>query len=89
MHVRRLFINGKTNKSYPNIHNLIRIGDIFAVTIDDLIRNDKNLQDQISIDKVKSFETFSDPGFYIGIALILSSSLMNYYLLFHDCRTCI
>lgn len=40
------------------------------ITIDDLISNDRDLQNKINIDENNSFEHFSDLGFYIGIVFI-------------------
>lgn len=67
---RQAVYKWEAHKGYPDIHNLIRLSDMFDVTIDDLIRSDKKLQDKISIDEERSFEQFSDPGFYIGIVLV-------------------
>ena len=60
----------ESGRGYPDIQNLIRISDLFGVTVDDLIRNDKKLQDQISIKEEVSIEQFGDPGFYLGMILV-------------------
>jgi len=66
----------ETDKGYPDISNMIKISDMFQVTIDDLIKNDKTLQEKIKIDEKKDFmEELSDPGFYIGLILILIGTL--------------
>ncbi len=84
---RQAVYKWEANKGYPDIHNLIRISDIFNVTIDDLIRSDKDLQDKISIDEEENFDQFSDPGFYIGIMLVFLSiyisndSLSNMFMI--------
>ena len=55
---------------------MIKISDMFQVTIDDLIKNDKTLQEKIKIDEKKDFmEELSDPGFYIGMILFLIGTL--------------
>lgn len=73
---RQAVYKWEADKGYPDIENLINISDLFEVTIDELIRNDKKLQDKITIDEEKTFDKFSDPGFYIGLALVLIGSLL-------------
>ena len=73
---RQAVYKWESNKGYPDIENLIRISDIFEVTIDELIRKDKALQEKISIDDDGSFDKFSDPGFYIGMVLIFLGVLV-------------
>ncbi|GAA0428936.1 hypothetical protein GCM10008934_18240 [Virgibacillus salarius] len=70
---RQAVYKWETNKGYPDIVNLIRISDIFEVTLDELIREDKDLQDKITIDEEEYFEKLSDPGFYIGIIILFIS----------------
>lgn len=77
LHVSRQAVyKWETNKSYPDIENLIRISDLFNITIDELIRGDKQMQKTISIDDDELFDEFSDPGFYIGMILILVGVLI-------------
>lgn len=73
---RQAVYKWESNKGYPDIENLIRISDIFDVTIDEMIRKDKALQNKISIDDEKNFEQLSDPGFYIGMILIFLGALV-------------
>ncbi|WP_082197157.1 helix-turn-helix domain-containing protein [Bacillus sp. FJAT-27916] len=67
---RQAVYKWESGRGYPDIQNLIRISDLFGVTVDDLIRNDKKLQDQISIKEEVSIEQFGDPGFYLGMILV-------------------
>ncbi|SHH26042.1 helix-turn-helix domain-containing protein [Virgibacillus chiguensis] len=77
LHVSRQAVyKWETNKSYPDIQNLIRISDLFNITIDELIRGDKQMQKTISIDDDELFDELSDPGFYIGMILILVGVLI-------------
>ncbi|MEF2290922.1 helix-turn-helix transcriptional regulator [Virgibacillus dokdonensis] len=77
LHVSRQAVyKWETNKSYPDIQNLIRISDLFNITIDELIRGDEQMQKTISIDDDELFDQFSDPGFYIGMILILVGVLI-------------
>ncbi|SFM12736.1 helix-turn-helix transcriptional regulator [Salibacterium qingdaonense] len=68
---RQAVYKWETNKGYPDIQTLIKISGIFEVTIDDLIKNDKKLQNKIKVDEDESFDQFSDPGFYLGMILVL------------------
>ncbi|CAM3537377.1 helix-turn-helix domain-containing protein [Marinicrinis lubricantis] len=69
---RQAVYKWESNKGYPDIQNLIAISDLFEVTIDELIREDHDLQNKISIDEdEESFEQLSDPGFYLGLVIIL------------------
>ncbi|WP_077303087.1 helix-turn-helix domain-containing protein [Virgibacillus pantothenticus] len=71
LHVSRQAVyKWEANKGYPDIQNLIRISDLFGITIDELIRGDKKMQETISIDEGELFDQLSDPGFYLGILLI-------------------
>lgn len=68
---RQAVYKWEANKGYPDIDKLIKISDVFNVTIDDLIKKDKIMQKKISIDEAESFEQFSDPGFYLGATIAL------------------
>ncbi|API92608.1 hypothetical protein J32TS6_18050 [Virgibacillus pantothenticus] len=71
LHVSRQAVyKWEANKGYPDIQNLIRISDLFGITIDELIRGDRKMQETISIDEGELFDQLSDPGFYLGILLI-------------------
>src|SRR5690625_3170717 len=75
---RQAVYKWEANKGYPDIDRLIKISDIFNVTIDDLIRKDKKMQKKISIDEAESFEQFSDPGFYLGLTITLIGILTDF-----------
>lgn len=40
----------ESNRGYPDIQNLITIGDVFGISLDDLIKNDKKLKNKIILD---------------------------------------
>ncbi len=40
----------ESNRGYPDIQNLISISEIFGVSLDDLIKNDKKLKNRIILD---------------------------------------
>ena len=68
---RQAVYKWESNRGYPDIDNLIRISDIFNVTIDELIRNDKDMKDKISIDEEQAFESLDDAGFYLGMIMVI------------------
>lgn len=40
----------ESNRGYPDIQNLITISDVFKISLDDLIKNDKELKSKIILD---------------------------------------
>lgn len=74
---RQAVYKWEANKGYPDIANLIEISNIFEVTIDELIKEDEDLQKEISSDD-DSFEQLSDPGFYLGTAIVFIGILTDY-----------
>lgn len=68
---RQAVYKWESNRGYPDIDNLIRISDIFNVTIDELIRNDKDMKNKISIDEEQAFESLGDAGFYLGMLMVI------------------
>ncbi|KIH71375.1 DNA-binding protein [Salinicoccus roseus] len=68
---RQAVYKWESNRGYPDIDNLIRISDIFNVTIDELIRNDKDMKNKISIDEEQAFESLGDAGFYLGMIMVI------------------
>lgn len=68
---RQAVYKWESNRGYPDIDNLIRISDIFNVTIDELIRNDKDMKNKISIDEEQAFESLDDAGFYLGMIMVI------------------
>ncbi|HDV8363778.1 TPA: helix-turn-helix transcriptional regulator [Bacillus cereus] len=69
---RQAVYKWESNKSYPDIDNLILLSDLYEVTIDELIKGsgdaredlDKNDKDECEDDEGNDF------GFFIGIVLI-------------------
>ncbi|SDC08034.1 Helix-turn-helix [Terribacillus halophilus] len=69
---RQAVYKWETNKGYPDIDNLIQLSNLFEITIDELIKGDSLFQKKITIDdQKKSKDHFSDPGFYLGILLLV------------------
>ena len=40
----------ESNRGYPDIQNLITISELFGISLDDLIKNDKKLKNKIILD---------------------------------------
>ncbi|MDU9692061.1 helix-turn-helix transcriptional regulator [Priestia aryabhattai] len=66
---RQAVYKWENNKGYPDIENLIKLSELYNVTLDELIKGDQSFQSKIAIDQKKS-EDFSDPGFVVGIILV-------------------
>lgn len=66
---RQAVYKWENNKGYPDIENLIKLSELYNVTLDELIKEDQSFQSKIAIDRKKS-EDFSDPGFVVGIILV-------------------
>ncbi|AJA46288.1 transcriptional regulator [Clostridium pasteurianum DSM 525 = ATCC 6013] len=63
-------------KSYPDILNLVKLSDIYNISLDDLIKEDVDLQKNLSNkNKINYFYIF-----LCGIVLECLSSIISYYL---------
>ncbi|MEB4860854.1 helix-turn-helix domain-containing protein [Priestia megaterium] len=68
---RQAVYKWESNKGYPDIENLIKLSDLYNVTLDELIKDDRSFQKKIVIDQKKNkIEDLSEPGFVIGIILV-------------------
>ena len=72
----RLYVSNKTvskwerGAGYPEIPQLVRLADLFGVTLDSLIRGEKNgiaVAGNILTDEVKIIESFPEKGMLVGI----------------------
>ena len=72
---RQAVYKWENNKGYPDIQNLLRLSEIYETTIDELIKNDPTLQRKIDDNQDESKELDDEemlnPGFYIGIVIII------------------
>ncbi|MGM0890757.1 MAG: helix-turn-helix domain-containing protein [Bacillota bacterium] len=68
---RQAVYKWENNKGYPDIENLIKLSELYEITLDELIKNDRTFQKKISIDEDKKKENdLTGPGFYIGIIFV-------------------
>lgn len=75
---RQAVYKWESNKGYPDIANLIEISELFDVSIDELIKKDKDLQKEMASDEKDLFEKVSDPGFYLGFLLFAIGFLTDF-----------
>ncbi|WP_176585784.1 helix-turn-helix domain-containing protein [Priestia megaterium] len=69
---RQAVYKWENNKGYPDIENLIKLSELYEITLDELIKNDHTFQKKISIDEdKKKCNDLSGPGFQIGLLMIL------------------
>ena len=50
---RQAVYKWENNKGYPDIENLIKLSELYEITLDELIKNDRTFQKKISIDEDK------------------------------------
>ncbi|MFE4042383.1 helix-turn-helix domain-containing protein [Priestia sp. YIM B13490] len=73
---RQAVYKWENNKGYPDIENLIKLSELYNVTLDELIKGDQSFQSKIGIDRKKS-EDLSDSGFIIGIILVFAGLFLD------------
>ncbi|HFK1465166.1 TPA: helix-turn-helix domain-containing protein [Bacillus cereus] len=70
---RQAVYKWESNKSYPDIDNLILLSDLYEVTIDELIKGSGDAREDLDKkdkDEREDDEEGNDFGFFIGIILI-------------------
>ncbi|MEK4503845.1 helix-turn-helix domain-containing protein [Bacillus sp. FSL R12-0069] len=67
---RQAVYKWESNKSYPDIDNLILLNELYEVTIDELIKGSEGAGEELDKkdkDKCKDDDEENDLGFFIGI----------------------
>ncbi len=77
IHVSRQSVSKwETGKNYPSIEVIIDLSDLFGITIDELLRSDKELKEKVIQDskqlKYPKWKLFFDSVFLIGAFLLVS-----------------
>lgn len=70
---RQAVYKWESNKSYPDIDNLILLSELYEVTIDELIKGSEDVRgelDKKDKEECEDDDDENDFGFFIGIALI-------------------
>ncbi|PFB01799.1 transcriptional regulator [Priestia megaterium] len=75
---RQAVYKWENNKGYPDIENLIKLSELYNITLDELIKGDRSFQRKIEIDSKKhKAEDILDVGFVIGIILVFMGLFLN------------
>lgn len=70
---RQAVYKWESNKSYPDIDNLILLSELYEVTIDELIKGSEDAREELNKkdkDECEDDEDENNFGFFIGIVLI-------------------
>ncbi|MDR4943003.1 helix-turn-helix domain-containing protein [Bacillus wiedmannii] len=70
---RQAVYKWESNKSYPDIDNLILLSELYEVTIDELIKGSEDAREDLDkkdTDECEDDDEGNDFGFFIGIVLI-------------------
>lgn len=65
----------ETGRTYPDLDNLIQLADLFELTLDELIREDKKMIK--NLDKKIKRSTYTLPVIIIGLVLIVLITYMT------------
>lgn len=65
----------ETGRTYPDLDNLIQLADLFELTLDELIREDKKMIK--NLDKKIKRSTYTLPFIIIGLVLIVLITYMT------------
>ncbi|HDR7353126.1 helix-turn-helix domain-containing protein [Bacillus wiedmannii] len=76
--MRQAVYKWENDKSCPDIENLILLSEMYNVTLDELIKGNRNLKEKIHIDEDEDFEKENKFGFYIGFGLLIVSAFVDY-----------
>lgn len=76
LHVSRQTVSKwETGKNYPNIEILIGLSDLFGITVDELLRSDKELEEKVIRDGKQlahpNWKSFFDCIFLLGVFTML------------------
>lgn len=81
IHVSRQSVSKwETGKNYPSIEMIIHLSDLFGVTIDELLRSDKELKDKVIKDSKQlahpKWKVFFESIFSIGVLLLVAKLII-------------
>jgi len=81
IHVSRQSVSKwETGKNYPSIEMIIPLSDLFNVTIDELLRSDKELKDKVIKDSKQleypKWKMFFESVFSIGVLLLVAKLII-------------
>ncbi len=88
IHVSRQSVSKwETGKNYPSIEVIIDLSDLFGITIDEMLRSDKELKEKVIQDSKKlaypKWKVFFDSVFLLGVFLLVVKLIifgLNYFV---------
>jgi len=88
IHVSRQSVSKwETGKNYPSIEVIIDLSDLFGITIDEMLRSDKELKEKVIQDSKKlaypKWKVFFDSVFLLGVFLFVVKLIifgLNYFV---------
>lgn len=78
---RQTISNWENNKSYPDIVSVINLSDLYSVSLDELLKEDKNMINHLkeSTDTVRSREKFSKVIQIVAYLVIWVASILAFW----------
>lgn len=78
---RQTLSNWETGKTYPDINSLLRLADLFHVSLDELVKGDiPKMKEQINQTDVKEFKKASNIFTILFVTMVLSTIPLMYFL---------
>ncbi len=78
---RQTVSNWENEKSYPDVHSLLILSDLFGVTLDELVRGDvKNMKEEINRDNIAEYNRWANIyAVMFIIALLIPYPLVRFF----------
>jgi len=77
---RQTLSNWETGKTYPDINSLLRLADLFHVSLDELVKGDiKKMKEQINQTDIREFKTTSNIFTALFLLMVLSCVPLCYF----------
>lgn len=78
---RQTLSNWETGKTYPDINSLLRLSDLFHVSLDELVKGDiQKMKEQINQNDIREFNTASIIFAALLLLMVLSAVPLFYFL---------
>lgn len=76
---RQTLSNWETGKTYPDINSLLRLSDLFHVSLDDLVKGDiQTMEEQIKQEDIRKFRRSKNMLIFLSISLATLSMLVMF-----------
>lgn len=88
IHVSRQSVSKwETGKNYPGIEVIIHLSDLFGITVDEMLRSDKELKEKVIRDSKKlahpKWKAFFDSLVFLGVLFLIAKLIivgLNYFV---------